>query len=120
MAIPTTDEREELSDRDLDALVVEKVTLWTPITNEDGWQSPNGQVKHWPGPPEYSVNIKDAMEVVEKMRGHRFQVFMNNEQRGIWRVWFGSRRAVRDSDVYFCESLARAICLAALAVIGER
>lgn len=105
---------EQLSDRELDALVAEKITLWTPIPGEDGWQSPDGSHRHWPGPPEYSTKIADAMEVVEKMRERGF--FPQLWAAQVWNVEFWSdEKFIASANE---DSLSRAICLAALAAIN--
>lgn len=115
--LPDPSEFDALSDRELDALIAERVLGWLPLVNDgDGWGSPDGKVRHWPGPPECSTDISAAMQVIESLANQGLMVTMMDTCER-WNVCFdGARKGHEASD----SLLPRAICLAALrAVTGE-
>ena len=124
--------------RELDAEIAEKVIFHSGKHSDDGegWCGDCGEEMHrfklmaahqygTPEPEEtkclgkhYSTDISAAMEVVEKIRDRKLGLpFMNMQTNNTWRVWFGTKRAIRDSDVWYAETLPVAICRAALAAV---
>ncbi len=105
-----------MSDRELDALVAEKVMGYTnvrPLGDEHGTliaHSP-GACCDGHGVPQFSTDIAAAWHVVEKMRERRIHLELGSRIDGSWLVSFGNLRA-------FDNSAPRAVCLAALKAVG--
>jgi len=106
-----------MTDRQLDALIAEKVMGWTDFVPKEN--SPQFDVTATPPKwdcmryqrvPDYSTSIAAAWEVVEKFP--RFEI-VGSENR--WAVLFD-----RESDIDYVidESVTKAICLAALKAKG--
>ncbi len=122
--------------RELDALVAEKVMGLTllshsvapcPYCKEDmrfcGERSWCSQCQEWRYGPakEYSLEIADAWEVVEKLLG-RFQFALNSPEDGEdWFAEFGawSAKTYRAHDATE-GTVSLAICLAALKAVGVK
>lgn len=145
-AAEAADTREGLSGRDLDAAVAERVMDWRwwrtkapsgkvrrglmqpDITLSERWELADGSEDEFEGDnsfmPRYSSDIAAAMEVVTKMAlpPHDLYVTMEvyqNEQRFSFRCRFDD---ADDSDPVGSsggDSLAEAICRAALAAIDS-
>lgn len=117
---------EDLSDRELDALVAEKVmglsVEWVKAGDKSyiGTFISDGPVTleglHKVSIPHYSTDIAAAWTVVERMRDdskwNTFKLVWNTD---------GVRVSFRDDDNrVWGESAPRAICLAALKAVGEK
>ena len=110
--------------RELDALVAEKVMGLTVCRNEacegcdsDMWML-DGTI--WSRDPltHYSTDISAAWEVVEKVRSEGQRIDLWDGPSG-WRVRFATEsRAHRPPVPCASESVAHAICLAALKAVG--
>lgn len=100
-----------MTDRELDAMVAEKVMGWTL----HGVAPSGGRVLIAPsgamGIPNYSTDISAAWQVVEKMRSKRIHFEMGSTIPGDWTAYFNNDRATD-------KSAPRAICLAALKAVG--
>ena len=108
----TLAEYEKMTDRELDAQVAEKVMGWEPYEGQERtWALPGGEVLGLWIP---SIDIADAFEVVEKMRGKSLNLFtlaacMGSQQ---WSAY------VHGGDGWIQANTApRAICIAALAAV---
>lgn len=77
---------------------------------------PDKGTREWV-PLPFSTSIAAAMDVVEVLRKQYLLVCIDRCQNGKWRVFFGSKRAIRQDDVVHDKSLPRAICLAALKIL---
>jgi hypothetical protein len=113
-----------IADRELDALVAEKVMGWheAQTTFNGLWWCVEGdgsyfgrrqaRVSEW----HPSTNIADAWQVVEKMRADAWDVLIDGTDDGScdwWTVRFGGCMPAVQST-----SIAKAICLAALKAKG--
>ncbi len=114
--------------RELDALVAEKVMGWEDRRMvglaSPGWLKPGSSQLH--NLPRYSANIRDAWEVVEKLKADGWNIHMdsvgfNNEDEGEWRTHFSHdvEDDARYAHVYDDGGTApHAISLAALKAVG--
>lgn len=111
-----------MKDRELDALVAEKVMGWELI----GIAPSGGRVVHSPRLwekelPHYSSDIAAAWQVVEKMEKDGWESGCETS-KGIRRAWFAWDRRKRFSPKLpkfaEAEAIPRAICLAALKAVG--
>ena len=125
---------ETLSDRELDALVAEKVMGWTDIwTDGDYFMAypPHeqrimqkmgvGYAERYPI-PNYSSEISAAWEVVEKMRQEGLTVTITTPPTG-WKNWDVRGWDDNNNDNRFiarADTAPRAICIAALHAKGVR
>lgn len=122
-----------MTDRELDALVAEKVFGWRPWVNKRGaWvvETPDGQLSEGDAYasagswaffyddelPRYCTDIADAWRVVEKMR-ERWHFSIDSGLRGLTTAKFWAREGLGYGA---CpdELAPRAICLAALRAVG--
>lgn len=133
---PKTPDLESLSDRELDALVAERVMgyrWWSTrlrfstdvrralhhagFANDEWWLSDGTEEMFGDGPSNpfmsnYSTNISAAMEVVERMKQLGWRLILVNTQDGPWLARFvGFQRVEGEADNM---DASRAICLAAL------
>ena len=110
-----------MTDRELDALVAEKVMGWKPYSKrkqrEAGatWTHPDGYNAGYGSWPEYSTDIAAAWLVVEKMRQKGYSVRIDCQWGKIsgepWDVWF---RGGRSYTQRLSLSLPHGICRAAV------
>lgn len=117
-----------LSDRELDARVAEKVMGWTDVRPIIGRRDERGQihnefVPHATMPdgqrivlPNFSASIADAWTVVEKMAERRTEVCLTYTDDRRATVIFALMEPVGIAED---DTIARAICLAALRAVGE-
>jgi hypothetical protein len=109
--------------RELDAQVAERVMEWTGFTH-------NGRIGYPPDAdpnhvlpsvvPKYSESIEAAMQVVEKMRGLKWDVqITSDDESPAWQVSFDARDAVGRIVLgeHESDSLPEAICRAADAAL---
>lgn len=124
--------REELTNREIDALVAEKIMGWTrepdkttdwqetPWYEDCIWTTPCGQLSKI-YPPNYSTSIEAAWEVVEKLISDGYTWDLNSHVE--WRVRVANYRDGQTRGVFETHeigiTLPRAICLAALKAVGE-
>lgn len=131
----------ELSGRNLDAAVAERIMGWANV--ESGCYTPIGQ--EWCGDdpegtggfnrtgrkiiPRYSERIADAMEVVEKMwqadwqvemvNGHKLNTLITDNVQ-IWYVRFINNENDMDNWSAEAATLPEAICRTALAALENK
>lgn len=118
---------EELSDRELDALVAEKVMGITAcegdVIDYDGYQSclscgfecDDWNVDHYFVPLRYSTRIEDAWQVVERLREQGFN--WSFEGKGSWFVNLTKPIDIFRSlefSFYNSKSFPKTICITAL------
>lgn len=118
-----------MNNREIDALVAEKV-MGLEIIRGEGvrYAGPNGfdnmyiEMGSWNGEsqtkyvPLYSTRIQDAWQVVDKMKSNGwYALIVEAEKTG---VCFDSN--LHDETVtHDCDSIPEAICFAALKAVGE-
>lgn len=115
-----------MTNRELDALVAEKVMGWmkTPGKVEQVWVRPGGPVPfedvYKVQPPNYSTDIAPAWEVVEKLIAYNpfweenncLQFLLTPTAPKGWCCNFGD-----DNTLAYGDAASHAICLAALKVL---
>lgn len=107
---------EELTDRELDALVAEKV--FSGKRADDGfWEWPDSQFASYET-PKYTNSLNLVFEVIEAMRKRDMlvKITADPENANDWVV------VMSDDERTFCgwgNSLPRAICFAALSALDE-
>lgn len=112
-----------MTDRELDALVAEKVMGWArlqPGNDEIGWKTGPGALD-LSGLPEFSTDIAAAWEVVEEIRRRGLAPEIALLAYGkAWGVGFKSWRSntTLTPANFVHASAPHAICLAALKAVG--
>ena len=103
-----------MTNRELDALVAEKVMGWTSDAVDDSgncvvWLVDDGSwsydLSEWCPSEDWSC----MKEVVEQMREKGWAVRMQIEERGAWAFWMR----------HYADTLPRAVCEAALKAVGD-
>lgn len=114
----------EMTERDRDALVAEKVMGWTRHYPSIAWEG----CDHWwvrPGEtdphrgigklPDYTTDIAAAWRVMERMRGLGFYVILEGDPSdGRWTCTMGRNEDPIDTTEVDMDTAPEAICLAAL------
>lgn len=121
---------ENLSDRELDALVAEKVMRWKQPPKANYWEDRAGDLRAMEDTSfgdafSPSTKIASAFEVVEAMRerGFEFQTetFAKDKDfpKGFWQVRFYDTDWNVLGEAECMEELPRGICIAALRALDE-
>lgn len=112
---------DQLSGRDLDAAVAERVFSWERMPNATAlapyaYKRPDGHVVHPYSAPNYSESIETAMQVVDKMRaqGWSFACTLYEGKLPYASFCKGTAASSRNAEA---ESLPEAICRAALKAV---
>jgi hypothetical protein len=105
--------------RELDALIAEKVMGWvlpphSSVVGQMWVETPSGRVH--PKLPEFSSNISDAWQVVEKMKEIGYMMWL--EQEGVYQCVFFRGLGYQVHDYSVASSAPLAICLAAIKAKG--
>ena len=139
-----------MTNREIDALIAEKVMGWVKKTITLAVKNKEGYVQSWEETclvnpkfpdvdllhrlefsedqsdkqkmPYYSTSISDAWEVVEKMKRHFPSIVYNSSDSNssMWNISFWKDEFGGESWDAIAETAPRAICLAALKVIGVK
>lgn len=103
--------------RELDALIADKVMGWIDVHREGDWGylgRPFGAFRDF-RIPNYSTEITEAWEIVEKLRPH-FLIRIENSG-SLWIIDFGCSDPITRIGAV---SAPHAICLAALQAVGYK
>lgn len=115
--------------RELDQLIAQKVMGWRKIylPEEEGkrlgllwyWDKQEGGLKtEAQSCPNYSTNIKDAFDLVEKTGLFKTYDFHQERETGRWQIGWGSDSAYFSAK-FEAQTAPHVICLAILAQIDE-
>lgn len=135
-----------MNDRELDALVAEKVMGWewvkdNPARGPSHYREQrfieragfaeshpsfivpaigSEPVASWNEPPHYSTKIEGAWMVVEKLSGGRSENFSIHRTGDRWSARFRDIESPDKPDFSEADTAPKAICLAALKAVGEK
>lgn len=116
----------QLSGAELDRAIAERLMGWERMPGQTAlapfaYKRPDGHIVHPYSAPNYSGSIEAAMQVIEKMNADGWSVVMSNDDERAMKQWFvefdKSTKTHLITGMGDRDSLAEAICIAALAAI---
>lgn len=124
--MPSNSLPQTLTDREIDALVAEKVMGWTwqthwgPEEMRSLFPPPNSDMGYHPDVPEFSTDISAAFQVLASKPVGEWCPSLHMQDSGEWycEIKLGYNTSYRKAVGASASTLAMAICLTALQAVG--
>ncbi len=98
------------ADRELDYKIAELLG-WIQIEDAAGWQSPDGVLNEWPGPPAFSTDISNAWKIIERLRAIGVDILISTEGDK-WEV------ELVVNETLYAQGLSGSICMQATVTLA--